>query len=93
MGIDIVGTSVDSLERLQRFRDKHPGFVPAAATATGARRSYGTLKSEQADRTRETLCWSAPMGSSRLAYQRVRAEGHAAQVLADARRLHEEGSI
>lgn len=94
MGVRVVGTSVDAVERLQRFRDKYElGFVLVSDSGRTIGEAYGTLKSGPlGSHERDTVLIGVD-GTILLAYQRARAAGHAARVLADARRLHEEGRI
>lgn len=94
MGAEVVGTSVDAVEKLQRFRDKYSlGFVLVSDSDRAIGQAYGTLKSGPlGSHERDTVLIGAD-GTIKLAYQRVRAAGHAADVLAGARRLREEGSI
>jgi peroxiredoxin Q/BCP len=94
LGVTVVGTSVDPLERLQRFQVKHDlGFLLVSDSDRAIGQAYGTLKSGPlGTHERDTVLISAE-GTVLLAYRKVKAAGHAADVLADARRLHEEGRI
>ncbi len=93
MGIQIVGTSVDPLERLARFRDKHElGFPLMSDAERTVGTEYGTLKSEGGSHERDTFLIASD-GVIVAAYKKVAAKGHAARVLEDARRLREEGRI
>lgn len=90
----VVGVSVDSVPRLQKFRDKYDiefTFVSDEDRTIGA--AYGTLKGDlTTSHERDTVVISTE-GIILLAYQRVGARGHAATVLSDVRRLREEGRI
>jgi peroxiredoxin Q/BCP len=94
LGVTVIGTSVDPVARLQRFRDKYELRFPLVSDHDRAiGEAYGTLKSGLlSPHERDTVL----VGMDRtilLAYRRVSAGGHAATVLADARRLREEGRI
>jgi thioredoxin-dependent peroxiredoxin len=94
LGVKVVGTSVDTVARLGKFRDKyelHFPMISDEARAIGA--AFGTLKGDlTSTHERDTLLVDRD-GTILLAYQRVGAKGHAATVLSDARRLREEGRI
>jgi thioredoxin-dependent peroxiredoxin len=94
LGVKVVGTSVDTVERLQRFRDKHSlGFALVSDSDRAIGEAFGTLKSGPlGTHERDTVLIGAD-GTILLAYQRAKAAGHAAAVLAGARRLREEGLI
>ena len=90
----VVGTSVDPVARLQRFRDKYEIKFPFASDhdrAIGT--AYGTLKGgPETTHERDTLVIGRE-GTILLAYRAVSAKGHAAKVLADVRQLRAEGRI
>ena len=90
----VVGTSVDPVARLQKFREKYDlKFHFACDEGRTIGTAYGTLKgSPSGPHERDTVVISTG-GTILLAYQRVSAKGHAATVLGDARRLREEGQI
>jgi len=90
----VVGTSVDPVARLQKFRDKYDLRFPFASDHDRAiGEVFGTLKGDrQSSHERDTILVGTD-GTILLAYQRVSAKGHAAGVLADVRRLREEGRI
>jgi len=94
LGVEVVGTSVDSVERLQRFRDKHGLRFPLVSDGDRAiGDAYGTLKSGLlSTHERDTVLVDGD-GTIVLAYQRAHAKGHAAEVLAASRRLREEGLV
>lgn len=94
LGVKVVGTSVDSVARLQRFRDKYDLRVPFASDQDRAiGQAFGTLKGgPESSHERDTVLVGKD-GEILLAYQRVGAKGHAATVLSDSRRLREEGRI
>ena len=94
MGVAVVGTSVDPVPRLQKFRDKYQIRFPFASDhdrAIGT--AYGTLKggAESTDE-RDTVVIGRD-GTILLAYKAVSAKGHAAKVLADVKQLRAEGRI
>jgi thioredoxin-dependent peroxiredoxin len=91
LGVKVVGTSVDPVPRLQRFRDKYGLRFPLASDHDRAIGSaYGTLKDgRESPHERDTVIISRG-GTILRAYQRVSAKGHAAAVLADARALQTE---
>jgi peroxiredoxin Q/BCP len=94
LGIKVVGTSVDSVERLQRFRDKHDlRFLLLSDSDRALGAAFGTLKSGLLGTHERDTVLIGSGGTILLAYRRAHAEGHAAEVLAAARRLREEGSI
>ncbi len=85
--------SVDTVRTLRRFRDKHDLRFPLVSDADRAvGRAYGTLKSPEGAHERDTVLIDRE-GKVLLAYQRVHAKGHAAEVLAAARSLREEGVV
>ena len=94
MGVAIVGTSVDPVARLQKFRDKYVIKFPFASDhdrSIGA--AYGTLKGgPESSHERDTVVISRD-GVIRLAYRAVSAKGHAAKVLADVQQLRAEGRL
>lgn len=88
-----MGTSIDTVERLGRFREKHElGFLLASDSAREIGRAYGTLKSVDGVHNRDTVLIAGD-GTIVAAYEKVGAEGHAARVLEDARRLRAEDLI
>ena len=93
LGVTVLGTSTDSVERLQRFRDKHGlEFVLVSDAERTIGEAYGTLKSSGKTHERDTVVIGGD-GVIAAAYQKVRAAGHAALVLAEVRRLREEALI
>jgi peroxiredoxin Q/BCP len=95
LGVTVVGTSVDPVVRLQKFRDKYDLKIPFASDEDRAiGQAYRTLKdsSTSSSHERDTVLISTD-GTILLAYRKVSARGHAASVLNDARRLREEGQI
>ncbi len=92
-GVTVLGTSTDSVDRLQRFRDKHAlEFVLVSDAERTIGEAYGTLKSNGKAHERDTVVISRD-GVIAATYQKARAAGHAAQVLAEVRRLREEALI
>ena len=89
-----MGTSVDPVARLQKFRDKYEIKFPFASDhdrSVGA--AYGTLKGgPESSHVRDTVVISRD-GAILLAYRAVSAKGHAAKVLADVRQLRVEGRL
>lgn len=94
LGIKVLGTSVDSVQTLRRFRDKHDlrfTLISDGDRAIGD--AFGTLKSGlEGTHERDTVLIGG-RGTILLAYRRAHAQGHAAEVLAAARRLREEGLV
>lgn len=94
LGVAVIGTSVDPVARLQRFRDKYEIRFPFASDhgrTVGA--AYGTLKGgPESSHERGTVVIGRD-GTILLAYRAVSAKGHAARVLADVMRLRAEGRI
>ena len=89
-----MGTSVDAVARLQKFRDKYEIAFPFASDhdrSIGT--AYGTLKGgPESSHERDTVVISRE-GLILLAYRAVSAKGHAAKVLADIQRLRAEGRV
>jgi len=92
--VAVVGSSVDPVARLQKFRDKYEiefPFVSDHGRSIGT--AYGTLKGgPESSHERDTVVIGRD-GVIVLAYRAVTAKGHAANVLADVRRLRAEGRI
>lgn len=90
----IVGTSVDPVARLQKFRDKYEIKFPFASDhdrSIGT--AFGTLKGgPESPHERDTVVIGRD-GVILLAYRAVSAKGHAARVLADVEQLRAEGRI
>ena len=94
LGIGVVGLSVDPVERLRRFREKHHLRFPLVSDGDRAiGQAFGTLKSGTGGTHERDTVLVGTDGRILLAYQRVRAKGHAADVLGAARRLREEGLV
>jgi peroxiredoxin Q/BCP len=89
-----VGTSVDSVDRLQRFREKYGLRFPMVSDSDRAIGSaFGTLKrGVLGTHERDTVLIGGD-GTILLAYKCAHAAGHAAEVLSAARRLREEGRV
>jgi peroxiredoxin Q/BCP len=94
LGVAVVGTSVDPVARLQKFRDKYDiGFPFASDHDRAIGMAYGTLKGGiESSHERDTVVIGTD-GIIKLAYRTVGAKGHAAKVLADVRELRAEGRI
>jgi len=92
--VAVVGTSVDPVARLQKFRDKYEIKFPFASDhdrSIGT--AYRTLKGgPESSHERDTVVIGRD-GVILLAYRAVSAKGHAAKVLADAQQLRAEGRI
>ena len=94
LGVKVVGTSVDTVAKLSKFRDKYDLRFPLISDegrTIGA--AFGTLKGDMTSTHERDTVLVDTGGNVLLAYQRVGARGHAATVLSDARRLREEGRI
>ena len=90
----MVGTSVDPVARLQKFRDKYDIRFPFASDhdrAIGT--AYGTLKGGPESTDERDTVVIGKDGTILLAYKAVSAKGHAAKVLADVKQLRAEGRI
>ena len=85
---------MDSVARLEKFRDKYDikfPFVSDTSRSIGS--MYGTLKGDlTSSHERDTFLIGSDV-TIFLAYQRVVAKGHAALVLADVRQLAETGGL
>ena len=93
LGITVLGTSIDPVDRLGRFRDKHElGFPLVSDSERAIGTAYGTLKNEGGSHNRDTVV-IAKDGTIVAVYEKVGAKGHAAQVLADVRRLRAEARV
>jgi thioredoxin-dependent peroxiredoxin len=94
LGIAVVGTSVDPVARLQKFRDKYEIKFPFASDQDRSiGTAYGTLKGgPESSHMRDTFVISRD-DVILLAYQAVSAKGHAAEVLADVLQLRAEARI
>ena len=85
---------MDPVARLQKFREKYDlafDFASDHDRAIGA--AYGTLKGDMTTTHERDTVLIGKDGSIRLAYQRVSAKGHAATVLADGKRLRDQGGL
>jgi peroxiredoxin Q/BCP len=90
----VVGVSTDPVLRLQRFREKYElGFQFASDQDRAIGLAYGTLKGDASTTHERDTVLIGKDGIILLAYQRVAAKGHAAAVLADAERLHAQGTL
>ena len=90
----VVGTSVDPVARLRTFRDKYDLRFPLVSDHRRSIGSlYGTLKGDlTSSHKRDTFLIGNDV-TILAAYQEVSAKGHAAAVLAEARRLHDRGDL
>jgi thioredoxin-dependent peroxiredoxin len=90
----VVGTSVDSVARLQKFRDKYDIKFPFAGDEDRAiGTAYQTLKGgPETTHERDTVV-IAKDGTILAAYKKVSAAGHAANVLAEVKRLRADGKL
>jgi peroxiredoxin Q/BCP len=94
LGFAVVGVSVDSAARLQTFRGKYDLKLQFASDSDrGIGIAYGTLKGDAAATHERDTVVIAKDGVIRLAYQRARARGHAAGVLADVKGLRDQGAL
>ena len=82
------------MPRLQKFRDKYGIRFPFASDEDRSiGLAYGTLKGDATSTHERDTFLVDSKGVVLLAYRRVGAQGHAATVLNDARRLRDEGRI
>lgn len=94
LGVGVAGTSVDPVERLERFRDKHDLRFPLVSDVDRAiGEAFGTLKSGTAGSHERDTVLIGPDGTVLLAYRKPKAQGHAAVVLAATKELKERGTI
>ena len=94
LGVTVVGISVDPVERLQRFREKHGlGFPLVSDNDRAIGAAFGTLKSGAAGSHERDTVLIGRDGTIMLAYRKVKAQGHAAEVLTAAKELEERGAI
>lgn len=90
----VVGTSVDPVARLQKFRDKYDLKFPFASDHGRSIGSmYGTLKGDLTTTHERDSVLIGKDVTVLAAYQGVSAKGHAAAVLAEVKRLHERGQL
>lgn len=93
MGVRVAAVSVDSLERLECFRDTYSlGFPLISDSDRALGDTYGTLKTPGGSHERDTVVIS-PEGTILAAFQRARAAGHAANVLAAVKDLKAQGAL
>jgi peroxiredoxin Q/BCP len=93
-GVTVVGMSVDPVARLERFRDRYGlRFLLASDQDRAVGAAYGTLKGgPESSHERDTVIISRE-GVILRAYRRVSARGHAAEVLAEVKRLKGDGRL
>lgn len=94
LDVSVIGVSVDSLSRQERFSEKHGlrfDLVSDEGRKIGT--AYGTLKGDASTSNERDTFVLADDGTILLAYRRVSAKGHAGEVLRDVRSLHEQGLI
>jgi thioredoxin-dependent peroxiredoxin len=92
--VTVLAASVDTLKTLEGFGAKNGFTFPLISdTSREIGAAYGVLK-ENASRSaeRDTVVIGTD-GTVRLAYERVKAEGHAAQVLADVKVARKTGLL
>jgi peroxiredoxin Q/BCP len=92
--VTVVGTSVDPVPRLQKFREKYDlkfSFASDHDRAIGA--AYGTLKGDLTSTHERDTVLIGKDGTIMLAYRRASAAGHAAAVLAETKRLQDAGGL
>lgn len=90
----VVGASVDPLKTLEGFAAKYGFAFPMVSDVSrDIGEAYGVLK-DNASRSaeRDTVVIGSD-GVVRRAYERVKAEGHAANVLADVKAARPAGSL
>lgn len=94
LGVTVVGMSVDTLQRQQRFREKYDlAFELGSDHERVVGIAYGTLKGDATTSNERDTVVIAADGTVALAYRRVTARGHAQKVLEDVRRLRGQGSL
>jgi peroxiredoxin Q/BCP len=94
LGVSVVGVSVDPVPRQQRFREKYDLILDFASDhKRSVGMAYGTLKGDETTTNERDTVVVDQQGIIRLAYQGVTAKGHASVVLADVRRLRDQGAL
>lgn len=94
LGVTVVGVSVDTVQRQQRFREKYGlTFELASDHDRAVGMAYGTLKGDATTSNERDTVVIAGDGTVALAYRRVTAKGHAQRVLDDIRRLRGQGLL
>jgi peroxiredoxin Q/BCP len=90
----VVAASVDSLKTLEGFAAKHEFAFPLVSDASreiGA--AYGVLKENVSRSAERDTVVIGRDGLVKLTYERVKAEGHAADVLAGVKAAREAGIL
>lgn len=92
--MQVVGCSVDSVKVLEGFRDKYDLRFPLVSDhSRDIGEAYGVLKADRKGRTERDTVVIARDGTVVLAYRKVKAQGHAAKVLADVKASLAEGRL
>jgi peroxiredoxin Q/BCP len=90
----VLGVSVDPLKTLEGFSAKYGFEFPMVSDVSreiGA--AYGVLKDNASRSAERSTVVVGRDGVVKLAYERVKAEGHAANVLADVRAALAAGTL
>jgi peroxiredoxin Q/BCP len=94
LGVSVVGMSVDSPKVLEGFAKKHGLAFPLASDEDRAVcRAYGVLKENVSLSANRATVVLDGEGTIVLAYPKVKAEGHALQVLEDVTKARQEGRL
>ena len=90
----VIGASVDPLKTLEGFAAKNGFTFPMVSDSSrDIGEAYGVLKDNASRSAERDTVVIGTDGMIKRAYERVKAEGHAAEVLADVRAAREAGSL
>lgn len=93
LGVTVIGVSVDSVERLQRFREKYALEFPFVSdTERVLGEAYGVFKTPGGSYARDTFV-IAKDGMILAAFEKAKAAGHAANILETVQQLRESKAI
>ncbi len=94
LGVTVMGVSVDTVQRQQRFRDKYGLQLELISDHDrGIGVAYGTLKGDVTTSNERDTVVIADDGTILLTYKRATAKGHAQGVLEDVSRLRDQGVL
>jgi peroxiredoxin Q/BCP len=92
--VGVLGLSVDSITVLERFAAKHGLAFPLVTDQEREiTRAYGVLKDNASLSAERATLVIGKDGVVVLAYPKVKAKGHAAQVLSDVRGARADGLL
>lgn len=94
LGVTVMGVSVDTVQRQQRFRDNYGlKFDLVSDHNREIGMAYGTLVGDATTSNERDTVVIADDGTILLTYQRATAKGHARNVLDDVSRLRSQGLL